>query len=80
MTHTIAIAGLVANMIGTLLLLAYPTPREPSPVLGEEQMASQRLVLPSARRSYQVRLLCFRGGIALLAAGFLLQLIDLIHS
>jgi len=80
--HTLGIVGLVMNTVGAFGLIPFPPdlkgirPDGTIPVPGA--MALIRLI-PNGRHVYLVQKIGFFTTIALLVAGFILQLLDLVY-
>jgi len=78
MHHTYGIAGLIANILGTFMLLYFPPETKAYEPDGSEKVAWVGPPTAAGRREYLKLKNGFKLGFWLLLLGFLLQLLDLL--
>jgi hypothetical protein len=80
MAHTLGIIGLSFNTFGALLLLRFPPGTLAVTADGAATLSFTANPTPAGRRRYTRQQIGFYIAIVALAAGFILQLIDLLRS
>lgn len=79
-SHWPGVSGLVANMIGTVLLLWFPPVVKIFNQDGSEQVVWIRPPSADGIRRYTIQIRGFRLAVALLFLGFFLQWLDMLIS
>jgi hypothetical protein len=78
MAHPLAVAGLTLNTIGALLVLFFPPAVRVETKDGSQVGGLKNSPAPEGQHRYRIQSRGFRSAVILVAAGFLLQLLELL--